>query len=110
MSRLTPEREADIEAAFDTSQYWVEGDEVFAELRALRAELAEATAERDRLVQRDSCLLADAADAMGIVRKSDGAPLVLSWTQALLEMRELRESRDESDGEAIELGSGLSRA
>lgn len=50
MSRLTPEREADIEAAFDTSQYWVEGDEVFAELRALRAELAEATAERDRSV------------------------------------------------------------
>lgn len=38
--------------------------------------------------------LADAADALGRVRPSDGAPLALNWNQVLQEIRDLRDERD----------------
>lgn len=38
--------------------------------------------------------LADAAEALGEVRPSDGAPLALNWTQVIQGIRELREDRD----------------
>lgn len=39
--------------------------------------------------------LSDAAEALGEVRRSDGAPLALNWTQVLEAIRDLREDRDE---------------
>ena len=38
--------------------------------------------------------LADAAEALGRVRPSDGAPLALNWNQVLQEIRDLRDERD----------------
>lgn len=38
--------------------------------------------------------LSDVAEALGIVRPSDGAPLALNWTQALEEIRDLLDDRD----------------
>lgn len=38
--------------------------------------------------------LSDAAEALGMVRQSDGAPLALNWTQALEEIRDLLDDRD----------------
>lgn len=38
--------------------------------------------------------LSDAAEALGEVRPSDGAPNALNWTQLLQRIRELREDRD----------------
>jgi hypothetical protein len=38
--------------------------------------------------------LSDVAEALGLVRPSDGAPLALNWTQALEEIRDLRDDRD----------------
>lgn len=38
--------------------------------------------------------LADAAEALGEVRPSDGAPLALNWTQVIQGIRELREDRN----------------
>lgn len=38
--------------------------------------------------------LADAAEALGEVRPSDGAPLALNWTQIIAAIHELREDRD----------------
>lgn len=39
--------------------------------------------------------LGDAAEALGEVRPSDGAPLALNWTQVIAAIHELREDRDE---------------
>ena len=39
--------------------------------------------------------LGDAAEALGEVRKFDGAPLAMTWAQTLEAIRELREERDE---------------
>lgn len=39
--------------------------------------------------------LADAAEALGEVRPSDGAPLALNWTQVIEAIRDMREERDE---------------
>lgn len=38
--------------------------------------------------------LSDAAEALGLVRPVDGAPLALNWTQVLEEIRDLVDDRD----------------
>jgi hypothetical protein len=38
--------------------------------------------------------LSDAAEALGLVRPVDGAPMALNWTQVIQHIRELREDRD----------------
>ena len=43
------------------------------------------------LAKTDPPWLSDAAEALGQVRESDGAPLALNWTQVIEAIRELRE-------------------
>jgi len=58
--------------------------------RAMRAER-----ERDAAHAAAPPWLADAAEALGEVRSSDGAPLALNWTQVLAAIGDMREDRDE---------------
>lgn len=51
--------------------------------------------------------LADAAEALGLVRPSDGAPLALNWTQVIEAIRELRVERDELEKEVDELSARI---